>query len=117
MVWARVALAVGLLLVCAAFAFGTEVHRSTSVMGQSLDCGASISPSWLVPGTPDQTSLGAGATAEERRLADACRPVIQQSRVVILAIMGVGGLLALVGGTVIRERRELEPRQATPVHA
>jgi hypothetical protein len=116
MVWAKVAFAGGLFLLFAAFAFGTEDQRSTSQMEQSYDCGNSISASWLEPGTPDQTlNPGPGATADERRAADACRAVIHRSRVMILTTMGVGGLLALVGLTAIRERRDPKPGQLTPV--
>jgi hypothetical protein len=111
MIWARVALAGGLCLLALAFAFGTEDQRSASVLGQNYDCGATISASWLVPGTPDQTlNPGPGATAEQRRASSACSPVIHQARVMILTTMAVACLLALIGWTALRE-------QAEPVHA
>lgn len=117
MVFAKVALASGLLLLFAAFALGVD-QRSTSIIDQSNDCGAAISPSWLVPGTPDRIlNPGSGASAEERRTAAECRPVVNQARVLIMTTMGVGGLLAVIGWTVLRERRESTPRQLTSVGA
>lgn len=115
MVWAKVALASGLLLLFAGFALGTA-PASTSVVDQSTDCGAAISPSWLVSGTPDpRLNPGPGATAEERRKAAACRSVVFRSRVMILTAMGGGGLLALLGGTALRERRESKPLRLAAV--
>ena len=102
--WARVALVGGLLVLLAAFAVGTEDHRSTVVAGQSYDCGAAIPASWLVSGTPDLTPA-------------ACGPVIRQSRVLVVGAMGVGGLVALVGWTAIRRRPDARPMQGTPFHA
>lgn len=104
MIWAKVALAGGLMILCAAFAAGTEQQRSVSVMGQHLECGPSISASWLVSGTPD-------------RAPAACSPVIHRSRVLILTAMGAGGLVALIGWTAIRERQQPARRRLTPVGA
>jgi hypothetical protein len=116
MVWAKVVLAGGLLLLFAAFGLGTQ-PRSVSVEDQTYYCGAAIAATWLVPGTPDDTlSPGAAATADQRRTAAACNPVIHQSRVVILSTMAVGGVFALVGWAAIRERRTSEPRQLIPSH-
>jgi hypothetical protein len=116
MVWARVVLAGGLLLLVAAFGFGTQ-PRSVPVDDQTYDCGAAIAASWLVPGTPDHTlSPGPAATADQRRTAAACNPVIHQSRVAILAAMGMGGLLVLVGWAAIRERRTSDSRHLIPSH-
>lgn len=106
MIWAKAAVASGLLVLLAAFAIGTENGLSTSVTGQTHDCGSAISASWLVSGTPDQAQLGSTATEEEQRAARACGPVIHESRTLILTTMGVGGLLALVGWTAIVTRRE-----------
>lgn len=118
MVWAKVALAGGLLLLFSGFVVGTEIERSASVMSQSYDCGAPIAASWLVSGTPNHTlNPGEGATAVELRAAAACSSVIHQSRVMILSTMGVGGLLAIFGWTVIGVRRESKPRQLTPARA
>ena len=117
MVWAKVALASGLLLLFAAFGLGTQ-PRSVSVGNQTYYCGASIAASWLVPGTPDPTlDPGSAATADERRAAAACGRVIDQSRVAIFSTMGLGSLLALIGWTAIGERRERHPRQVMPSHA
>jgi hypothetical protein len=93
MVWARLALVGGLLVLVAAFAVGTEQHRSTVVAGQSYDCGAAISGSWLMSGTPDLAP-------------SVCGSVIRQSRVLVVGTMGVGGLLALAGWSAIRRRAE-----------
>jgi hypothetical protein len=103
MVWTRIARVSGLLVLLAAFAVGTEQHRSTVVDGQRQDCGAAISASWLVSGTPD-------------RAPAACGPVITESRVLLGAAMGAGGLLALVGLTSIRRRAETERMPGTPAH-
>src|SRR4051812_30469242 len=116
MVHVKVVLVGGLLLLFAAFGLGTQ-PRSASLGGQTYYCGAAISPSWLVPGTPDQSlSAGPSATAEQRRIAAACSPVIQQSRLIIFSGMGVGVLLALVGWSALRERRESEPSEVIASH-
>ena len=108
----------GLLVVLAAFAVGTENQRSTMVMGHIEGCGPSISASWLVSGTPDRTlNPGSAATPDERRTAAACSPVIRESRALLVATMGLGGLLALVGWTAMRERPEAKPRQVAPAQA
>ena len=104
-------------MLVAAFGIGTENELSTSIAGQTYDCGPSITASWLVSGTPDQAQLGLAATDEEQRAAGACGPVIHESRVLILTTMGVGGLLALVGWTAISTRREAVPGTVTPARA
>ena len=117
MKWAKAALAGGLLVLFATFAISTENELSATVMGQTRDCGPAISASWLVSGTPDQAHPGAAATHDERRTATACRPVIHESRVVTLAIMGVGGLLALVGWSSVSRRSESALRSAAHARA
>jgi hypothetical protein len=117
MIWAKAALAGGLLVLLAAFAIGTENQLSTSVMGQTQDWGPSIPASWLMSGTSAQARLGSAATHDERRAAAACRSVIRESQVLIVASMGMGCLLALVGWTAIRMRGQVVPRTATPAHA
>lgn len=116
MTWAKAALAGGLLVLLAAFAIGTENQLSASVMGQTQDCGPSISAPWLVSGTPDHTQPGPAATNDERRAAAACSPVVQESRVLILTLMGLGCLLALVGWSAVCMRGQAVPRTATPAH-
>lgn len=115
MVWAKVVLTGGVFLLFAGFAFGTENQMSTAATGQNYDCGAPISPSWLLPGTPDQTlNPGPGATTEERRDAAACSPAIHRSRVIVSTTMGLGGLLVLIGGTAVRElESKAQPVPAT----
>jgi hypothetical protein len=107
MVRSRAALTVGLLVVLAAFAYGTEVTSSTTVAGSRTDCGPAISASWLVAGTPDRTSddTGLATTAGESRVASACGPVVQRARAGVLATMAAGALLALVGWSAHREPR------------
>lgn len=108
----------GLLLVVAAFAIGTEKQLSASVMGQTQECGPSISASWLVSGTPDpRTEPGSAATDVERRTAAACSLVVRQSRVLIVTAIGMGGLIALAGWSAIRARGERHHQQKTPVAA
>ena len=104
MVWARVAIVGGLLVLVAAFAFGTEARSSTVVAGQTYDCGAASSASWLVSGTPDLAPA-------------ACEPVNRQSRLLVVGAMGLGGLLALGGWAAVRRRAVAEPVPGTPLHA
>ncbi|WP_157559839.1 hypothetical protein [Nocardioides sp. Soil777] len=113
MTGARVAVVGGLVMILLAFSVGTEHQRSTHVAGRAHPCGAAISASWLVSGTPD-----AARTADSRRgEAVACGRVIRQSRVVLLTTMGMGGLLALVGWTRILARREVDRSETAPAHA
>lgn len=116
MMWAKAAVAGGLLVVLAMLAIGTEAQLTTSVMREIQDCGPSISASWLVSGTPDQTQPGSAATDDERRVAAACGPVVREARVPILTVMGLGGLLTLVGRSAIRTREEVVPRAVAPAH-
>jgi hypothetical protein len=117
MIWAKVSLVGGLLVLVAAFAIGTENGLSASVMGQTHDCGPSLSASWLVSGTPDQAQPGSTATGDEQSAASACRPVIHESRVWTLTIMGAGALLALVGWTASSTRGEAVPGAVTHARA
>ncbi|WP_107765618.1 hypothetical protein [Nocardioides terrigena] len=107
----------GLLVVLLAFSVGTEHQRSTQVMGRTHRCGAAISASWLVSGTPDTASNATRAADAQPGEAAACGRVIRQSRVVLLTTMGIGGLMALAGWTRILARREVEPPESAPVHA
>ena len=102
MSWAKAALAGGFLVLLATFVIGTESDVSASAAGETYDCGPAISASWLVPGTPDTARPGPAATPDRQRAAAACGPVIGDSRVLVVAIMGAGALLALVGWTAIR---------------
>ena len=117
MVWVKVALAGGLLLLAAAFAVGTENQLSTSVMGQTQHCGTAIPASWLMSGSDDKAQPGSVATDDEKRAETACGPVVHESQVLVFTIMGVGGLLALVGWTAISTRREAVPRTVTHARA
>jgi hypothetical protein len=110
MMWAKAALVGGLLMLVAAFAIGTEKQLSASVLGQTQDCGPSISASWLVPGTPDRTHPSSAATDDERRAAGACRPVVHEFRVLVVTVMGLGCLLALVGWGAVGTRGEIVSR-------
>lgn len=110
MTWAKAALTGGLLVLLATFGVGTENVMSTSVMGRTQYCGSSIPTSWLMSGTAYQRQPGSAATDDEKRAATACGPVVHESRVTMLTIMGVAGLLALVGWTAISTRTEDVPR-------
>lgn len=107
----------GLLVVLLAFSVGTEHQRSTHVAGRTHDCGAAISASWLVSGTPDAARTRGPAPDARPGEAAACGRVIRQSRVQLLTTMGMGGLIALVGWTRILARREVETSETTPAHA
>ena len=115
MAWAKAALTGGLLVLLTTFGVGTETMLSTSVMGQTQYCGTPIPTSWLMSGTDYRRQPGSATTDDEKRAATACGPVVHQSRAVVLAIMGLGGLLALVGWTAISTSREDGPR--TVAHA
>ena len=117
MTWAKAALTGGLLMLLATFGVGTENELSTSVMGQTQHCGTAIPPSWLMSGNNDQAPPVSAATDDEKRAATACGPVVHESRVLILTIMGMGGLLALVGWTAISTRRQAVPRTVTHARA
>ena len=114
MAWAKAALTGGLLVLLTTFGVGTETTLSTSVMGQTQSCGTPIPTSWLMSGT-DYQRPDSVATNDEKRAATACGPVVHDSRVVVLVITAVAGLLALVGWTAISTRREDGPR--TVAHA
>ncbi len=107
MLRARAALAVGVLVVLAAFAWGTENDTSATIAGQEVDCGYAISASWLLSGTSIPTSGGEVATTvDERRVAAGCDAAVQRARAGVLSTMAAGALLALVGWTAHREPRE-----------
>ena len=99
MIRAKVALAVGVLVVLGIFMLGTEKQWSTEVEGQSYDCGPAIGASWLMSGTRTPPP------ADDRVVASACGAVVDRSRVVVLTTMGAGGLLALVGWCALASRR------------
>ena len=117
MIWAKAAVAAGVLVLLATFAIGTENELSTPVMGQPHDCGPSISAPWLVSGTPGQPRTGPAAPDDEQRAAAACEAVVHRSRVLLMTSMGVGGLLALVGWTALVTRRRHVPGTVTPARA
>ncbi len=94
----RAALAVGLFVVLAAFAYGVESTASTTVAGETVDCGPAISATWLVAGTYD---FELATTAADRRAADACGPAVQRARAGVLSTMAAGALLALLGWTAL----------------
>jgi hypothetical protein len=106
MVWAKLLLAAGLVMLFAGFGFGTEQRPTTQVNGVIHSCDAAIPASWLVSGTPDGTTTQSrAATSEERRAVAACSAVTHRSRVLLVTTMGVGGLLAVIGWTALSEHR------------
>lgn len=112
MVRARAAIGLGVLVVLAVFMLGTERQWSAQVGGETYDCGPSISASWLVPGTGDPAPDAGVAPADQRRVDTACDAVIERSRVLVLAAMGAGGLLALAGWGTLALRREPDEQVA-----
>ena len=96
-------------MLLAAFAIGTENDLSTSVMGQTRNCGSAISASWLVSGSPDKAGPGLVGTGP----ATTCGPTIRKSRVLVLTFMGAGSLLALTGWAAISTRTEVVPGTVT----
>ena len=109
MLRSRAALAVGILVVLAAFAYGVEGRASATVAGQRVDCGSAIPGSWLLSGT-DSAPIAEPVTTEERAVAAACDTVVQRARIGVLSTMAAGALLALVGWTTMRESSA--PRRA-----
>lgn len=107
----------GLLVLLVTFGVGTENALSTTVMGRPQHCGTAIPTSWLMSGSDYRAQPGSVATDDEKRAEAACAPVVHESRVLVFTIMGVGGLLALVGWTVISARREVVSRTVTHGHA
>ena len=57
-------------------------------------------------GTPDRTGPGTTRSGDERRVATACGAVVRESQVLVLALVGVGSLLALTGWTAVRASGE-----------
>jgi hypothetical protein len=87
-----------------------SVHEVGEGSGQSLDCGAAISASWLLPVSLDRTSPGPTATDDKRRTAAACGPVVREARVWVGSLVGFGALVVVVGGSAVSEHREVRAR-------
>jgi hypothetical protein len=107
--WAKVAVVGGLVLVLAGFGLGVE-PSSVTVDGHTYSCGSAIPQSWLMagaePGQPERH-----ATARERRQAAACDAATRGRDVSTLGMLALGSLLALVGWTALRERGLPVPAQ------
>jgi hypothetical protein len=104
MLWAKLVIAGGMILLVAGWGLGTE-PRSASVDDVTHGCGAAIPDSWLVPGTASgPASQARAATAEKLRAESACAAAIQRTRVLTWTMFGVGILLIAAGSTALRER-------------
>ena len=116
MTWARAAIAGGLLVLAAAFAFGTEPVSSTSVAHQRYVCDSVLPASWLVAGTPDPAPVKP-QSGQDRRAAAQCHAIVQRNRILMWGAIGVGGVVALVGWTALRERDRSVLARRAPVRA
>jgi len=106
--WAKVVLAGGLIVMLVGFGSGVEA-TSTSVNGQPHSCGRPIPLSWLDP-SADPGPLSRPATTEHaRRVQAACQDARVGARVRSWGALGLGGLLFVVGWTALRERDERIP--------
>ena len=121
--WARVAVAIGSLLLVVGFCLGVDTPTSATVAGHSHDCADVIPTGLLVSGLATSGDPGADTrTPAERRLAarvtTACKPLEQRARWAVWGGIGLGGLLLLGGWTVVREREldeEMPARRTDPV--
>jgi hypothetical protein len=77
--WARVAVALGSLLVVVGFCMGVDTPISTTVAGETYQCGDVIPAGMLVSGQPTSIGPDLRTVAERRRDAAvdaACRPLL-----------------------------------------
>jgi hypothetical protein len=102
--WTRAAVVAGLLLLCVGFWFGVE-SRTTTLDGREIGCEQTIPLGWLMSGADDGGSPGAG-TAQERRVEARCEATGTGRALLTWGLVGGGGLLALAGWTVARDREE-----------
>lgn len=98
----------GLVMLVLGFAVGSE-PGGLSVSHQSSACHSVISTSWFTsePG-PGSTST-TPTTPYERRVEARCDRVEVRNRWLTWGALGVGGVLALVGWTMVREGRQPPP--------
>lgn len=98
----------GTLLLALGFAVGVE-PVSTSVAGQTNECGSVITPGWLSSGTPRRSVAELSETRQEQRLAarveSQCRPNLARAEWVTWGALALGGMAALIGWTALREGR------------
>ena len=113
---AKAAIAGGFLIALAGFAVGVD-PGSTSVGRLTFSCDSAIPGSWLVSGTQDQsTPPPESRTGLERQVEAQCRAVVQRRRLLTWGGLGVGGFVALVGWTALREGKP-ETRDLALSHA
>ena len=103
MLWAKVVLAGGLLLLLTGFGLGVE-STSASVNGQAHSCGSPIPQSWLEPAAGPGPVSRPATTEQGRRVQSACQDVLGAARVRSWGTLGLGALLFVVGWTALRER-------------
>lgn len=106
--WAKVVLAGGLMLMLVGFGLGVE-GTSTSVNGQPHGCGRPIPLSWLDPSADPRPLSRPAITEHARRVQEACQGALGDARVRTWGALGLGGLLFVVGWTALRERDERIP--------
>jgi len=107
--WAKLAVVAGSLLVLVGFCVGVETPISTTVGGDRYACADVISPSILVAGAP--------GTAVPARAAAGCAPLETAARWLVWGVIALGGLVLLVGWTVLREHDLARIRPLRPVPA
>ena len=106
--WAKVAIALGSVLLILGFVVGTQ-PTSTSVGNQSYACDSAIPITWLASGTPIETfGPDPAETSQQRKIRQQvlaqCQGVVLRTRRLTWGSIGLGGLAVLVGWTALRER-------------
>lgn len=104
---ARIAVALGSLVVVIGFCLGVDTPISTTVDGQTYQCADVIPAGMLVSGQSTSTGPDLRTVAERRRDAAvdaACRPLLRRAQWAVWSGIGLGGLVLLAGWTVLRER-------------
>jgi hypothetical protein len=106
--WAKVVLAGGLMLLLTGFGLGVE-GTATSVNGQPHGCGRPIPMSWLDPSADPGAHSRPATTEHGRRVQAACQDAVEEARVRSWGALGLGGLLFVLGWTALRDRDERIP--------
>ena len=116
MVWARIAIAGGLLMVMVAFSVGVEHRLASPDPSVAADCGRAIPAAMLMSGSvaPD-TARRDGATGGDQRAAATCAPAVREAQVLVGASIVLGALLVVAGWTALGSEVRPITRRASAV--